>query len=206
MKPGRTIWLASRSPRRSRMMTEAGYDIRIAPADIDDSQLTPGDVPPEWWVMSLAYLKGRRVAESLRRAQPHAKGIVLAADTVCAVGRRILGQPRDAEDARRMLGLLHDREHRTLTGVCLLPLAEAARPRQILFDAARVCIGPLRDTQIGEYVASGEWQGKAGAYNLSERIAAGWPITCEGDPATVMGLPMQKLPRWLERATELLQP
>jgi septum formation protein len=198
-----TIWLASRSPRRRQLLMEAGVDARIMPPDIDDARLRHGEVPPEWWVMALAYLKARRVSELLRKANPAACGIVLGADTVCALGREALGQPRDAQDARRMLRLMQGREHRTLTGVCLLMLKDSsgpAHPRLIVFDAAIVRIGELSENQIETYLASGDWHGKAGAYNLSERIDAGWPITCLGDPTTVMGLPMQRLTAWLAKA------
>ena len=205
------IWLASRSPRRRQLLMEAGIDARIMPPDIDDSRLRHGEVPPEWWVMALAYLKARRVSELLRAADPAARGIVLGADTVCALGRETLGQPRDAQDARRMLRLMQGREHRTLTGVCLLTMGTASRhqgvkasssiwPRLIVFDAAIVRIGELSENQIEMYIASGDWRGKAGAYNLSERIDAGWPINCLGDPTTVMGLPMQRLTQWLTKA------
>jgi septum formation protein len=194
-----TLWLASRSPRRAELLAAAGFRAQVAPADIDDGALRHGEVPPEWWVMSLAYLKARRVADGLRANNGSHDGVVLGADTVCAVGRAVMGQPRDAADARRMLRLMRRREHRTLTGVCLLPLQ---RPdwRLIVFDAAIVRLGDISDAQIDHYVGGEQWRGKAGAYNLSERMAAGWPISCLGDPATVMGLPIQRLPGWLSKA------
>lgn len=180
------------------MLRDAGLHATAFPADIDDGCLRHGDVPPEWWVMALAYFKARRVADTLRSSGDHS-GMVLGADTVCAVGRMVLGQPRDADDARRMLRLMRGREHRTLTGVCLLPLARRDY-RLIVFDAAIVRVGEVSEPQIDAYVASGEWRGKAGAYNLSERIAAGWPLSCVGDPTTVMGLPMQRLEGWIRHA------
>lgn len=201
MSAGAKLWLASRSPRRVELLRAAGIDVQVAPADIDDGALRHGEVPPEWWVMSLAYLKARRVADMLRTTSGRDDGAVLGADTVCAVGRAVMGQPRDAVDAQRMLSLMRGREHRTLTGVCLLPLH---RPdwRLIVFDAAIVRVGDVTDAQIDDYVRSEQWRGKAGAYNLSERIAAGWPISCLGDPATVMGLPIQRLGRWLSQARD----
>jgi len=205
-----TIWLASRSPRRRQLMLEAGFDARVVPADIDDGRLPHGDARPESWVMALAYLKARRVAEMLSSAfdaEDVACGVVLGADTVCALDREILGQPRDEGEAERMLRLMRGREHRTLTGVCLLPLREWLAPaghtrfgsRLLAFDAAHVSIGETTDRQIQGYLSSGEWRGKAGAYNLNERIQAGWPIACRGDPTTVMGLPMKKLAAWLAK-------
>ena len=209
--PSGTLWLASRSPRRAELLHEAGIQATIQPADIDDGELRHGQVPPEWWVMALAYLKARRVADTISESVrwQARDSLVLGADTICAVGRSVLGQPRDADDARRMLRLMRGREHRTITGVCLLrtalkPDACSLTPhwRFIVFDAAIVRIGDLSDAEIDDYIASGDWRGKAGAYNLAERIAAGWPISCMGDPTTVMGLPMQRLPGWIERAMQ----
>ena len=94
-----------------------------------------------------------------------------------------------------MLTQMRNRQHQTITGVCLMALGlsgETVR-RRIFCDRANVTIGSLSDEQIQQYLASGQWQGKAGGYNLAERIDAGWPIQCEGDPTTVMGLPMQRL-------------
>lgn len=207
MKLAPPLWLASRSPRRKLMLAELPIELRICPPDLDDAALRPGDVSPELWVMALAYLKSRRVVDLLRCvADQYAlwwghwsdhggSGTVLGADTVCVAGAMLLGQPRDEDDARRMLKMLANAEHRTITGVCLMALATG---RRCLFcDSTVVRIGALSEAQIEQYIASGDWRGKAGAYNLSERIAAGWPIEYIGDPATVMGLPMKRLERML---------
>jgi len=194
--PG-AIWLASASPRRRQILAEAGYDVLVRPSDLDDATMKRGGVPVEAWVMALAFFKARRVADAIRRQQPNAAGIVLGADTLCACDGRILGQPRDAADAQRMLRLLRERAHRTITGVALIDVR--CGRRMLAADSATVRVGRLGDEPIEAYVRSGDWRGKAGAYNLSERIEAGWPIDCDGDPATVMGLPMRRLPAWLDR-------
>jgi septum formation protein len=205
------IVLASASPRRRLLLEDAGWRTRIEPPDLDDGPLVPGSVSPGQWVMALAYLKARCVAERLGAIGDGA--IVLGADTVCVHRGRILGQPRDAEDARRMLRAMRGDEHCTMTGVCLLIRDEHGRDsclagsnsrrREMFVDGARVRIGPVTDREIDAYIATGDWRGKAGAYNLSERQAAGWPIECEGDPATVMGLPMKRLRARLARCGAL---
>lgn len=201
-------WLASGSPRRRMMLREAGVAIDVRPADVDDGLLTSGRVPPEAWVMALAYLKARRVAELLCGSGEHERGgTVIGADTVCAHDDTILGKPRDADDAREMILMMRDRTHVTMTGVALVTLhhavADRAYPRRLLFfDRTSVTLGRIGDDEIDRYIASGDWQGKAGAYNLSERVDAGWPIRVEGDPATVMGLPMQRLMRLILRSAE----
>jgi septum formation protein len=183
------LWLASASPRRRRLLEEAGISVIVHPADLDDAALVRGrDTTPRAWTMALAWFKARRVHEQLG---PPAVGTILAADTVCVVDGEILGQPRDEADARRMLCALRGRDHRTVTGVCVLDRTTGAR--RVFWDEAVVRVGRLDDATIDAYVASGGWRGKAGAYNLADRIGAGWPITCEGDPATVMGLPMRRL-------------
>lgn len=181
------VHLASRSPRRSLMLREAGIEHDAAHPGIDDGGLSPGRVSPEHWVAALAYLKAR---SAMAAGTTHAP-IVLGADTMVVSGRGVMGQPVDEADATRMLRMLRDAEHDVVTGVALV---DAATGRRTLFsDRTRVRVGKLSDTQIIEYVASGLWRGKAGAYNLAERVEAGWPITVEGDPGTVMGLPIRVL-------------
>ena len=190
------LWLASRSPRRRRLLAEAGVAVRVRPSGIDDGALRPGSVDVTHWVASLAYLKGRWVAEALHRAGERV-GTVLAADTVCLHDDCILGQPASEAEARTMLHAMRDQTHETLTGLCLISLADGRR--WLLVDRAIVRYGHVSDGEIEAYVRSGEWRGKAGAYNLQDRLRAGWPIACRGDPATVMGLPMQRLRPWLTR-------
>lgn len=150
---------------------------------------------------------------------------VLGCDTTIVIERsggaiELLGTPTDRDDARRILNALleqaqtttrgHAQGHRVVTGVALLkpcaparlpvlPLARAAEHpplwRVLFADSARVRLGPISPAQLEEYLDSGLWQGKAGGYNLAERQAAGWPVQYEGDPTTIMGLPIVKLKR-----------
>lgn len=192
MKAANTMYLASASPRRRLLLEEAGIDVQVHPPDIDDGLLRPGSVSAEQWVMALAYLKAKRVADMLVRGDTAPRAIrILAADTVCAAGNRLLGQPRDAAHARWMIESLQNDVHRTLTGVCLL--TPGTMERLLLVDQAEVRIGKLNPEQLDRYIASEKWRGKAGGYNLAEQVEAGWPIECTGDPATVMGLPMRRL-------------
>lgn len=174
------------------MLEEAGIEFRVQAADVDDGRLKPGKAPvtPETWVMAMANLKARRV-QRLLHSKSIVQGTVLGADTVCAHAGEMLGQARTAEEAEAMIRKLRNAVHRTLTGVCLINLTSGER--SLWWDAAEVRMGFVKDQEIAAYAASGAWQGKAGAYNLSERLEAGWPIECKGDPATVMGLPMQRL-------------
>ena len=191
------------------MLEEAGIHARIEAPDLDDGRLRRGRVTPQQWVMALAYFKARRVADRLRgltqtfavwwgdQARFGRPGVVIGADTVCVADDCILGQPRNDSQARDMLHRLRNTEHRTITGVCLYSLADGSG--RLMVDQTIVRIGALSDHQIQDYIASGDWRGKAGAYNLSERIAGGWSIDVEGDPTTVMGLPMRRLTQMLRR-------
>ena len=191
MKFAQPIVLASRSPRRRQLLEEAGIRVHVLPPNLDDGELTPQGQTPEQWVLELALLKALDVVQHVSSEKELEGGTVLAADTVCVHQGKILGQPADAEHAQAMLSALRDNAHRTISGVCLIRLAD--RERMLFVDKAEVTIGKLSDEEIREYVESGQWRGKAGGYNLAERIDAGWPIRCEGDPTTVMGLPMQRL-------------
>lgn len=172
------------------MLAAAGIAHAFDHPGLEDADLAPGAVTPTQWVTSLAYLKAAAGLDGLRKAGQAAGRVVLGADTTCIVGSRMLGTPVDADDARRILRALEDGAHEVVTGVALI---EADTGRRVLFaDRATVRVGIL-GPRIDEYVASGQWQGKAGAYNLSERVSAGWPIRYTGDPSTIMGLPMRAL-------------
>ncbi len=187
--------LASASPRRSLLLREAGFEHHVSPAPIDDSDLAPGVGTVAGWVAGLAYLKARSAWDTLS-AEERAGMAVLGADTVVVKAGRVLGKPRDEAHAGRMIRALARGHHDVLTGVCILAPGAA---RLIFTDAARVRVGDIPAPTIEAYVASGDWRGKAGAYNLSERLNAGWPIEYDGDPGTIMGLPMRRLTPALQR-------
>ena len=194
----RRVVLASRSARRRELLERHGYEAAVRASDFDDGQLTRGAVDPEEWVMALAYLKAQAVAQREDRDCP--RGVVIGADTVCVKDGEVIGQPIDAPDAERIVRLLSGGVHEVLTGVALI-CPERAK-RTTFCDRSVVRVGELTDEQIATYIASGEWRGKAGAYNLYERIEAGWAIEFEGDPTSIMGLPMRALGERLARFCE----
>jgi septum formation protein len=170
--------LASASPRRLALL--AGIGVRpdaVIPADIDE---TPRKAElPRPYALRLAQEKAAVVAS----AQPQA--LVLAADTVVSVGRRILGKPADPAEAERFLRLLSGRRHRVTTGVCLR-LGLRAWSRRV---ETAVRFKRLSDAEIAAYVASGEWQGKAGGYAI-QGIAAAFVPWLSGSYTNVVGLPL----------------
>lgn len=192
---GPRLILASRSPRRRQLLDEAGivHSVRLA-EEIDDGDLSPGRVTPENWVAALAYLKARAVADSL---DDDAVGmVVLGADTVCVQDGEIIGQPADRAEAERTIRLFENAEHDVMTGVAMVD--EHKVIVDLFVDRARVRVGTIGDDEIEAYLETEMWRGKAGAYNLFERIDAGWPIEFSGDGTTIVGLPMTALGRRLE--------
>lgn len=191
--------LASTSPRRRALLSEHGYEHRAISPGIDDAELVPPPTcPPRSWCAALAYLKARAAWSKLQ-----AQGIdpddpdliILAADTIVVKERRILGQPRDHLDAAEIITALSNGRHTVITGVALLN----GPRRQIFSDESSVRVGHIPAEFIDQYVRSGAWRGKAGGYNLAERLADGWPIEFEGDPSSIMGLPMRRLATALDR-------
>ena len=180
--------LASTSPRRRQLLSEYGFEHAAMKPPIDDGELQRGRVGAVGWVASLAWLKARSVWDRLDGAQARSSA-VLAADTVVHRDGEILGQPRDEDDARRIVSTLTDGTHHVLTGVCV----HAHGERIWFVDRSEVTVGEVTAEQIERYLQTGGWAGKAGAYNLHERIADGWPIEYRGDDTSIMGLPMQRL-------------
>lgn len=170
--------LASASPRRVELLALVGIaPDRIDPADIDETPLK-GETPPR-----LAARLAVGKAEAVAARSPEA--VVLAADTVVAVGRRFLEKAADEAEARRFLRLLSGRGHRVYTGVAV---ARAGSVRSRVVET-RVTFKVLSDAEIDAYVASGEWKGKAGGYGVQGRAGA-FVTRLVGSHPAVMGLPL----------------
>lgn len=179
--------LASASPRRRELLIKAGYEFTVCPPVLEEPNHLPTGLSPASYAESLAYFKARGVAE----ANPDAR--VLGADTVVAVGEDVLGKPVDADDARRMLRELSHNRHTVITGVALVGPGEQ---RVITADVTYVTMRPMSQQDIEDYIASGEWDGKAGAYAIQE-TADRFIVKLEGSFSNVVGLPMELLVRLL---------
>lgn len=198
--------LASQSARRRQLLRDHGLEHEAIHPGVDDGVLESGTAGASDWVAAMAYYKAAAGAGVVsRRAGP--EQLVIGADTVCVVDGRVIGQPADASEAGRLLRLLDGRSHEVVTGVALLPVRRGVAEtwdRTIFVDRAVVRWGGAGGELVGEdrieaYVRSGEWRGKAGGYNLAERLGAGWPITFDGEASTIMGLPMRLLLEHLRR-------
>lgn len=192
------VVLASASPRRRSMFEQAGVRHAVLPASVDDGELGHAShVNPAEWVAALAYLKAASSAQ-LFIADPQIEHkpntLVIGADTVCVHNGRVLGQPGDRDEAYAMILSMSDAEHEVLTGIAIVDPMTGRR--EIFIDRSVVRVGTIPEHEIVAYLESEQWRGKAGAYNITERLAAGWPIEFDGDETSIVGIPMT---RTLER-------
>lgn len=190
------ILLASRSPRRRAMLTDAGIKHVAASPGFEDGGLRPGHVTPRAWVASLAYLKAatalkQNVFDTAPTPAPPSRDVALGADTAIVKGDQLIGTPESPAEATAILRSLRNGRHQVVSGLALI--CPTTGKRELHADAAEVRLGALNDDDINAYVGSGDWRGKAGGYNLYERLSAGWPIEFHGEPTTIMGLPMPLL-------------
>jgi len=172
--------LASASPRRLDLLQQVGIvpDV-VAPADLDE---TPGATElPRVYAERLAGEKALAVAAS------HEDAFVLAADTVVACGRRILPKAETREAARTCLNLLSGRAHRVYTGISLVK-GDTQITKSVV---TRVQVARLSDAELDAYLASGEWQGKAGGYAI-QGYAAAFIRGLNGSYSNVVGLPLHE--------------
>lgn len=180
MSPRPDLVLASASPRRIELLAQIGIvPDRIEPADIDETPLR--DETPPRLAARLAVSKARVIAAR----DPDA--VVLAADTVVAVGRRLLEKAADEAEATRFLKLLSGRNHRVFTGVAA---ARADRVSHRVVET-RVTFKALSEAEIAAYVASGDWRGKAGGYGI-QGPAGAFVVRIVGSHPAVMGLPLHE--------------
>lgn len=179
------LTLASGSPRRFDLLAQIGVvPDAIIPADIDETPLK-GELP-RVYAGRLSVEKAQAVA---------ADGLVLAADTVVAVGRRILGKPVDATQAAQFLLLLSGRRHRVITGVALRQNGKIWQ-RQI---ETIVKFKRLSDMELSAYLRSGEWRGKAGGYAI-QGIGSAFIPAINGSYSNVVGLPLTETANMLVTA------
>lgn len=179
--------LASRSPRRRELLTEAGYSFEIlVPDEAAECGVCSRETPEQF----VARLARQKAADVVPRV---ASGLVLACDTVAECDGQILGKAATEDHARQMLRLLSGREHRVLSGLCLWNVPDG-QP-QVHVAVSRLRMDRLSDAALDEYLASGLWEGKAGAFGYQDRM--GWVHVIEGSQTNVVGLPMELLAEML---------
>jgi len=180
--------LASASPRRRELLTQAGFTFEVRPAHIPEDPYPNED--PIAYVTRLAREKAQAVFAEIAKATASEKRAsaapqVLGADTTVTLDNHILGKPEDPADAARMLRLLSGRTHRVITGIAVVTAART----EVAAEVTAVKFLTLSDEEIAAYIATGEPMDKAGAYAIQGR-AARWIPRIEGDYFNVVGLPL----------------
>lgn len=193
LQAGHPITLASASPRRRRILQEAGVPFQTIPSQVDEPVTQEN---PEAHVVSTALAKARHVAASVRQ------GLILAADTAVVDGDVILGKPRDEGHALEMLRRLRGHQHRVLTGVAVVDASSGRSAAGV--EASLVTMRSYTDAEAQAFVASGEAMDKAGAYAIQD---SGFrPATSvEGCYVNVVGLPLCLAVRMLRQLGAVLE-
>jgi septum formation protein len=191
--------LASSSPRRRELLTQAGLEFVVEAADVDETP-QKGESPAQY-VQRLAVEKAQAVWDRYKAADdsenPNDPITVIGADTTVVLDGEMLGKPVDQADARRMLELLSGRTHQVLTGVAAITrtaVASEVEITQVYFDL-------ILERELVQYLASGEPLDKAGAYGI-QGYAARWIPRIEGCYFNVVGLPLARTLAVIARAQE----
>ncbi len=189
--------LGSGSPQRQRLLAEAKYAFEVvAPGESAECGIcsTGG---PATLVGDLALRKAADVAGQLAVRGEDTPGLIIACDTVAECGGAVLGKPNDEEHARAMLRHLSGQVHRVYSGLCLWPyqIVDPARPIETKIAVTELRMDQLVDADLDEYLSSGLWRGKAGAFGYQDRV--GWLRILSGSEANVIGLPLELLAEML---------
>ena len=185
LQPKQPLILASASPRRRELLQQIGLEFTVVTGDIDETPL-PGEDHASY-TLRLAEAKARAVLTL------HPDAVVIGADTTVFADGELLGKPRDADDAARMLDLLRGRGHEVTTGIAVLTRDQTLTAT----ETTEVFFSQMTDDDIAAYVATGEPMDKAGAYAIQGR-AAQWIPRIAGEYSNVVGLPLARLAELLK--------
>ncbi len=188
-----SIILASASPRRKQLLTEAGYKFTVVQSDIDESAFPAEGLGACEYAERLALAKAKNVAEK------HPDCLVIGADTVANFKGQIIGKPADAKDAEQITRKLFSGPHKVITAVAIIQLSNGTE----LSESETTTVYPKKLTaeQIREHIKSKSWQGKAGAYSIKES-GDEFIERIDGSLTNVMGLPMELLERLLKKGID----
>ena len=182
LRPPRII-LASRSPRRRQLLEEAGYEFVVRPPSDDAEGGMEGRESPAELVARLARQKAQDVAARCT------EGLVVGCDTVVECSGQILGKPVDVQHARRMLQVLRGSEHHVYSGLCLWHVP--GDHHVVRVAATELVMSAISDQQLEDYLRSGDWEGKAGAFGYQD--GHDWLRILDGSESNVVGLPLELL-------------
>ena len=176
--------LASASPRRRHLMSEAGYEFTVVLPEVDESTFTAEKADPVEYAKRLALAKAKSVARK------HPDSFVIGADTIVDFQGRIVGKAADAEEAERITKKLFSAPHKVITGIAIVKLNDGTELVQS--DSTTVYPRKMTAEQIADHIKGGSWRDKAGAYAIQE-TGDEFVEKIEGSLTNVMGLPMELL-------------
>ncbi|MCR9118587.1 MAG: Maf family protein [bacterium] len=186
----RRLILASSSPRRRQLLTDAGYHFEVIPPSMKaECGMCSGETPPEM-VARLARQKATDVAVDIDQ------GLVIGCDTLAECMGRTLGKPTSREHAREMLLLMRGRVHHVYSGLCIWQ--RPSNRFDVKVDSTKLKMGPVTDQQLEDYLDTDLWEGKAGAFGYQD--GNDWIEILGGSETNVVGLPMELLKEMLAKA------
>jgi len=188
-----SIILASASPRRKKLLAEAGYKFKVASSDIDESAFTADGIDSCEYARQLALAKARSAAKKFPDS------LVIGADTVVDFDGEIIGKPLDEKHAEEITRKLFSKPHKVITGVAIVRLSD--KTEIVESDTTVVYPKKLTEKQIASHIKGKSWQGKAGAYGIQE-TGDEFVERIEGSLTNVMGFPMELVERLLKRFIE----
>jgi len=178
------VILASASPRRRQLMSDAGYEFTVVLPEVDESAFAAEKADPVEYAKRLALAKAKSVAGK------YPNSFVIGADTIVDFQGRIIGKAADAKEAEQITGKLFSAPHKVITGVAIVRLSDGTELLQS--DSTTVYPRKMTPGQIAEHVKGGSWRDKAGAYAIQE-TGDEFVEKIEGSLTNVMGLPMELL-------------
>lgn len=189
--------LASGSPQRKKLLSDAGYhfEVLIPDESVECGVCSTGG--PAGMVAEIAFKKATDVFQKYSASAREQPAILIACDTMAECGGSMLGKPKDEDHARQMLTLLRGRQHRVYSGLCIWPvlLGDQTPEPQTRIATTVLRMDDVSDDLLEDYLESGLWKGKAGAFGYQDRV--GWLHIEQGTESNVIGLPVELLEEML---------
>lgn len=189
MKKEIPIFLASASPRRMELLTQAGFHFTVRPSSIEEIRT---ETSPWKLAEDLAFQKANDVYQSLKKETNGQDYMVIGADTIVYYDSEILGKPKDEEEAYEMLKKLSDNTHQVFTGIAIIMKTDGTKQTYLLHEQTDVTFYPISDQDLKAYIKTGDCMDKAGAYGIQGPFAI-HVKEIKGDYNNVVGLPIAKL-------------
>lgn len=197
MKENIPIILASASPRRAELLTQAGFSFTVRPSCIEES--ITADTPDQT-AEGLAFQKADDIYHQLKRENEYKDYMVIGADTIVYYDREILGKPANEQDAFDMLKMLSDRTHQVFTGVSIIIKSDGIKQTYLFHEKTDVTFYPIDDYALKNYIATGDCMDKAGAYGIQGSFAIHIK-EIKGDYNNVVGIPIARLYQTLKECS-----